>query len=239
MMKDEEMHPVKRLDELPPASVAEHLLNVLKAALATAPFCGGVASLITDYIPGQRVKRLEAFANQIGGDLESLRGSVEVARIHTDQYAFIFERCFRGAADFPQQDKLEAFRGILVNSVLPNDLSQDEREYFLGLVERLSAVHLRILRFMANPRSYLAAMAIAESRITGGFSTFFPVALPGVPLGVIQAAFADLHACGFTDTSADIFVTMTAGQGLELLGDRLTVLGKRFVSFCQAPQTGR
>lgn len=234
-MSDEERSSVQRLDQLPPADLAEHLLNVLKAALATAPFCGGLASLMSDYIPSRRFKRLEEFASNIGRDLYTLREQVEVNRIQTDEYAFVFERCFRGAADFPQREKLEAFRGILVNSVLPSSVTQDEREYFLSLVERLSVTHIRILRFMSDPRGYLAAMRIPEAQIRGGFSTFFPVALPGVPLQVIRAAFADLHSLGFITTSPDIFGTMTAGTGLALLGDRLTDLAKTFVSFCKSP----
>lgn len=232
----EESRSIKRFEDTPAVNVLEHVLNVLKAALATAPFCGGLASLMTDYIPSRRLRRLEAFADQVGHDLKALSDRVEMDRLETDEYAFIFERCLRGAADFPQKEKLEAFRGILVNSLLPSDLTQDQREYFLNLVERLSAVHLRILRFMSNPHGYLAAMGIPEDRIGGGFSTFFPVALPGVPLEVIRAAFADLHTFGFTNTDARIFATMSSAQGLHLLGDRITPVGKAFVAFCQAPQ---
>ncbi len=234
-MPEEERRAIRRLEDFSPADLAEHLVNILKAALATTPFCGGIASLMSDYIPSRRVKRLEEFASQVGQDLETLREKVEAQRIKTDDYAFIFERCFRGAADFPQEEKLEAFRGILVNSVLPTSLSKDEREFFLNLVERLSPVHLRILRFMADPHDYLGAMKIPESRIVGGFSSFFPVALPGVSIEVIRAAFADLHALGFTNTSPDIFTTMTAGQGLQLLSNRLTPLARSFVSFCRVP----
>ena len=46
----------------------------------------------------------------------------------------------------------------------------------------------------------------------------------------------DLYTLGFINTSPDIFSTMTSAQGLHLLGDRLTSLGKGFVAFCQAPQ---
>lgn len=98
-------------------------------------------------------------------------------------------------------------------------------------------MHLRILRFMADPRDYLRAMNIPESSIRGGFGSFFPVALPGVPLDVIRAAFADLHTFGFTNTGVEIFGIMTSAQGLQLLGDRLTPLGKSFISFCTAPYT--
>jgi hypothetical protein len=232
----DESRSMKRFENAATVNVLEHVLNALKAALATAPFCGGLASLMTDYIPSRRLQRLEAFADQVGRDLKVLSDRVQMDRLKTDQYAFIFERCLRGAADFPQEEKLEAFRGILVNSLLPGDLTQDQREYFLSLVERLSAVHLRILRFMSNPRGYLAAMGIPEDRIGGGFSDFFPVALPGVPVGIIRAAFADLHTFGFTNTDPIIFKSMSTAQGLHLLGDRITPVGKAFVAFCQAPQ---
>lgn len=227
---------IRPRDARSPADFAEHILNIVKAALATAPFCGGIASLMSDYIPGRRFARVEEFAGQIASDLNRLQDRVDQDRIQTEEYAFLFERCFRSAADFPQPDKREAFRAILLNSVLPTDLTQDQREFFLNTVERLSAVHLRILRFMGGPRAYLSAMDIAEDRIGGGFSTFFPVALPGVPLDVIRAAFADLHSLGFINTDPSIFGTMTAGQGLQLLGDRLTPLGRAFVRFCTVPE---
>ncbi len=219
-----------------PADVAEHILNIVKAGLATAPFCGGIASLMTDYIPSRRFVRLEEFAGQIASDLNRLQDRVDQDRIKTEEYGFVFERCFRSAADFPQRDKREAFRAILVNSVLPTDLTQDQREFFLNTVERLSAVHLRILKFMGEPRAYLRGMGIPEDQIRGGFSTFFPVALPGVPLDVIRAAFSDLHSFGFVNTDPSIFDTMTAGQGLQLLGDRLTPLARAFVRFCTVPE---
>jgi hypothetical protein len=44
------------------SSVAETVLNIFKAVLSTAPFTGGIASLITDYIPSSRFRRLEEFA---------------------------------------------------------------------------------------------------------------------------------------------------------------------------------
>ena len=70
---------------------SEHLLNVLKAGLATAPFCGGLASLITDYIPSGKSKRLEEFAQKISEDLERLQDQVREEVLHTDDFAFMFE----------------------------------------------------------------------------------------------------------------------------------------------------
>lgn len=52
-----------------PAAAVDHLINILKAGLSTAPFCGGIASLMSDYIPTQRTKRLDQFAERVACDL--------------------------------------------------------------------------------------------------------------------------------------------------------------------------
>lgn len=110
--------------------------------------------------------------------------------------------------------------------------SQEEREYFVNLINSLSGLHLRILKFMAVPLEYLADMKVSPDRIRGGFSSFFPIAIPGVNIEVIKSAFRDLFQYGFIGTDKSIFATMTSGQGLSLLGGRVTELGARFIEFC-------
>ena len=215
----------------------EHILNALKAGLATAPFCGGLASLMTDYIPSAKQKRLEEFAKQIAADLEALQQRVDENTLLTDDFAFMFEKCFRGVSENYQTEKLDAFRGILVNSAAGFNASQEEREYFVNLINSLSGLHLRILKFMAVPTEYLADMGISPDQIRGGFSSFFPVAIPGVNMEVIKSAFDDLYRYGFIGTDKSIFTTMTSAQGLNLLGQggRVTQLGSRLIKFCMVP----
>ena len=76
--------------------VAETVLNIFKAALSTAPFSGGLASLITDYIPSSRFRRLEEFAQRVADDLKAVAGQVDQAHLRTDEFAHIFERAFKG-----------------------------------------------------------------------------------------------------------------------------------------------
>jgi hypothetical protein len=216
-------------------STSEHILNILKAGLGTAPFTGGIASLMTDYIPSARMQRLETFAEEVAEDLNRLQDRVDTDYIGTDDFAFMFEKCFRAAAENPQREKLESFRGILVNSAIRKDLREEEKEYFLSLVMSLSTVHIRILRFMSTPDEYLQAAAIPAAKIQGGFSDFFPVALPGIQIDVIKSAFADVHSYGLINTDRGIFGTMTAGQGLQLLRGRVTEFGMRFIGFCSVP----
>jgi hypothetical protein len=216
--------------------VGEHILNILKAVLSVTPFASAIASLMTDYIPSARSQRLEQFAEQIAEDLLHLQDRVDANYLQTDEFAFMFEKCFRAVAENPQRDKLEAFRGILVNSAIRKDLTGGEKEYFLNLALNLTTLHIRILRFMATPESYLAAAGIPHASIQGGFSHFFPIALPGVQLDVIRSAFDELFRYGLINTDKSIFGTMTAGQGLDLLKGRVSEFGQRFITFCAVPE---
>jgi hypothetical protein len=235
-MSDQENTLASKVKRIAGSNAAEHILNILKAGLATAPFCGGIASLMTDYIPSSKTRRLEAFAEQLAADMSELQDRVKSTEILTDEFAFIFEKCWRGVAENYQAEKLESFRGILLNSMIGTDLATDEKEFFLNLVTTLSVLHIRILKFMAEPKRYLEAHGIPTSRIYGGFSQFFPIAIPGVDIEVIEAAFGDLYQYGFITTDKTIFSTMTSGQGLDLLGNRVTDLGKKFTSFCTRPK---
>src|ERR1044071_6781967 len=111
----------------------ELIVNIFKAVLSTVPFGGGIASLMTDYIPSSRLRRLEDFANQTAKDLKNHADEIDETYLKTDDFAFMFEKCFRGAAENPQSEKLNAFRGILVNSTIRTDIAEEEKEYFLNM----------------------------------------------------------------------------------------------------------
>ena len=66
---------------------------------------------------------------------------VDTQILETDEFAFIFEKSFRGAAENYQREKLDAFRGIIVNSAIGTNIQLDEKEYFLVWVSNLSTVH--------------------------------------------------------------------------------------------------
>lgn len=236
-MADESRSLSEIIKERNTVSPSEHILNVLKAGLATAPFCGGISSLMTDYIPKSKLTRLEDFAQKVADDLEALQDRIDESSILTDDFAYTFERCFRGAAENYQREKLEAFRGILINSALGSNLQEDEKEYFLNLVSTLSVLHMRVLKFMSSPVQYLKDNDIPQNSIRGGFSQFFPAAIPRVNIEVIKSAFGDLYQYGFFNTDKSIFSITASVQGLDLLGNgsRVTEFGKRFSNFCESP----
>jgi hypothetical protein len=209
----------------------ENIVNIFKAVLATAPFTGGIASLLSDYLPSQRQLRLEDFAHNVAEELNKLEAEVSGEYILTDEFAFIFEKCFKGAIENYQQEKIDAFKAVLVNSLTNNGLKQNEKEYYLNLVNNLSVLHIQILSFMAAPRQFLKKHNIEESKVSGGFENFFPVVIPDVSLSIIKLAFKDLYNYGFLNTDSSIFTAMTVNKGWSLLGDRVTPTGKKFIKF--------
>lgn len=218
-------------NQLKKSNINEHIINLFKAAVATVPFAGGIASLISDYIPTRRQKRLEEFALSISKELENFKENINDKYILTDEFAFIFEKCFKGGVENYQKEKIVAFKAILINSLTDFDTTQNEKEYYLNFVDNLSLLHIQILSFMAFPREYLKLKEIDESTISGGFNDFFPKVIPNVSLDTIKIAFKDLYNYGFLTTNEGIFGTMTANQGWNLLGDRVTKNGRKFIDF--------
>jgi hypothetical protein len=209
----------------------EHLISLLKAGSSFNPVAGAIVSLITDYIPNQRQIKLEDFTKKLASDLEQFKDEINDEYIKTEEFAFIFEKCFKGAIENYQHEKIQAFRAVLVNSLRSTHLNQNEKEFFLSMIDRFSVIHMRVLYFMANPHQYLDDRSIPRTNVQGSFSQFFPRVMPDVQLDHVKIVFQDLFTLGFTNTDKGIFGTMTASSGYDLLGDRLTPLGRSFIKY--------
>ena len=83
-------------------SIAEHILNIIKAGLSATPFARAIASLLTDYIPTARAQRLEQFVEQIAEDLYRSQNQVDAKYLKTEDFAFMFEKSFRAVAENSQ-----------------------------------------------------------------------------------------------------------------------------------------
>jgi hypothetical protein len=235
-MSDEKNKIIKDIkEETRSTSAAEHILNIITATLASVPIGASIASLLKDYIPTAKFKRIENFAHQIADDLKRLSDRVNNDYILKDEFAYMFEQAFRGVAENYQKEKIEAFRGILLNSAIRQDVEQEEKEFFLSLANNLSVLHIKILKFLASPGDYIKEQEIDPNSIQGGFSDIFRKLMPELDVSIIELAFGDLYKQGLINTDMPIFHTMTAAGGLHLVGDRVKELGKKFIEFCKAP----
>lgn len=217
--------------------IGEHVFNIFRAALASVPIGASFASLLKDYIPDARFKRIDGFARQVAEDLKRLSDKIDADYITKDEFAYMFEQSFRGVAQNYQEEKIDAFRAILLNSAIRKDVLQEEKEFFLSMVNNFSVVHIRILKFLAKPEVYISEQGIIRDSIQGGFRDIFRTLMPEVDAMIVESAFSDLFQLGLINTDKTIFHTMTSGSGLQLVGDgrRVHDLGRRFIEFCISP----
>jgi len=211
---------------------ADFIVSSGRAITSLIPGLGQLGSIIADYHLPARQKRVEDFLFAVRDELDLLENRIDQEYIKSDEFAYILEQCIKGSAENYQNEKLGVFRSVLINSALKGKIDQDDKEYFLSLVNNLTALHIKILRILWNPKEYLKENNIQENEISGGFGNFFPKFLPDVDINILTSAFEDLHRYDLINTGKSIFTTMTSGQGFQLLGGRLSGLGTKFIEFC-------
>ncbi len=133
-----------------------------------------------------------------------------------------------------QEEKLEAFRNAVLNSVLPGAPDEYEQMTFLRYVDELTPLHVQLLSFWADPRGWFAAngrqvpnwMAIS---LQGIMAEAFPQLAPQQPL--TDLVLNDLM-------SRRLFVEATVrgtGTGQGMMAKRTTELGDCFLRFISSP----
>lgn len=215
----------------------DHIVNFIKAMVSAIPSVGGaLSSLMSDYIPKTKEQRLVDFTNGLAKDLERLRGSIKEDFITTDDFAYIFEQCYKGVAENYQKEKLEGFRGILLNSLIETDIKSEEKEFFLTILNDLSTIHIRALKFLNTPQAFVDGLGLEHNQYSGAsFSQMFQLCFPGYDLDHLRKVVQDLYLMRFTNTDSSIFGTMTAGTGVNIVQGRITEFGSKFIRFCTAP----
>lgn len=201
----------------------EHVLNLFKAVLSTTPIGGFIASLMSDYIPSSKQLRMEHFIEETAKILATLQDQIDMNRFHTDHYAYIFEQCLRGVAQHPQQEKIDCYKAILINAAMPSNVTDDEQDYYLNLVNTLSPVHIRLLSILHS------VSKIPQNGPKNGQT--IQTILRGVDKDVIISAAAQFYQLQFMKTKPDSFSGFI-NVDLSLIGGRLTSAARKFIEFC-------
>ena len=230
----------KRAQELDRTDVADHVHNVVTAGLNAVPFVGGsLASLIDDYIPKRKEERLREFLRDLAEDVQQIQDRLDESskdHVRTDEFAYLIEKSFRGAMESYQKEKIEAYRAILVNSLLPNAPDEDRKLFFVSLVDALTPLHFRIMRILRDPEGYDAATG---NRVGagGGLSTsrkeILQKLMPEYEADLLEATWRDLNVRGVVTT--DSLGGMITDRGISQMARLLTPVGKQFVGFVTLP----
>lgn len=149
----------KSSNDLPRAGAGDAAHTLVKAGLSAIPFAGGPASeLFNAIIAPPLSKRRDKWLIELADALRTLEARVE--DLHVDELgsndAFVTTviHASQIAIKNHQLEKIEALRNAVLNAALSTDPGEDLLLVFLGLVDTLTVLHLRILDVLHDPEKW-------------------------------------------------------------------------------------
>jgi hypothetical protein len=224
---------IKRIEKnLANSPGLDAIVTLFKSLLSLSVIGSPISVLLSDFIPSRRFLRLETFVEELSQDFKRVEDKVDIEYITTDEFAFLFEQCFKAASDNYQKEKIDSFKAILVNATTDKSLIQLEKEFFLNLTKQLTVLHIQILNFLHDTHGYIKRKSLRESDIQGRYKDFLPLIFPDIEFDTIKIAMDDLNNYGLTELKSSQFSVITVSSGLQLLGDRRTTsFGEKYIRF--------
>jgi hypothetical protein len=224
----------ERIERINKTGGGEHVVNALKALFNAVPIVGGsVASLMDDYIPTTRDKRMQEFAQAVADEFERVGERIDGSKIDTDEFAYMFTKVFQDVSRDYQKEKLSAYRNILVNSLLV-DVPAALQESYLHRVEALTSLHIRVLSYLALSVDEVESMLASRGMQTNSLSATLTT-LVGIDKHTLQAVVHDLDMQGITHGMSSALGAMMTAHGAMSLQGRLSYFGQGFVAFISRP----
>lgn len=225
---------IRRLD----TTSVEQAGEFAAIALNAVPVAGGVlAAIATSIVSKRQNRRLNQFLVDLADDLGNFQDRVNADFLQTDEFQDLAEDIFAKAAETRQQEKLDAFRAIFVNTVLSTHPDYDEAAEIAGLVNGWQARHVILIRILANPIAADRQMGDAVGRgggLTTSISSIFHRLLPEWDDDQIDRTWQELYDAQIHRTSGTKI--MLSDQGIHQLENRLSDFGVRVARYLTLPQ---
>lgn len=220
------------------STTGEKAVELVAIALNAVPIAGGVMSDIAGAIISKRQnRRLNQFLVTLAENLKDLESRVNNDFMQTDDFQDLAEDLFSKAAETRQQEKLDAFRAIFVNTVLSSSPTYDEAAEIAELVNDWQPRHIILMHILADP-------AIADKQmgnivgpgggLTTSISSILHKLLPEWDDDQIDRTWKELHDAQMHRTPGT--KTMMTDQGINQLQNRLTDFGAKVARYLVVPQ---
>jgi hypothetical protein len=210
------------------------LATLVKMAFELVPGGGALAELVDYGMAEMKEKRLREFLAQLKIDLDDLQVTLNEDYVKTAEFAFLFEHTLRGVSQNYQKEKLDAYRALLVNSLIRLNVESERKEYFLNLVNSLTVSHLIFLRVLVNPIKWASVRRLEFKQPTTEYGptpvTTLRLLLPKYQDSQIIAVMSDLYYNGLSSLTPN-HLAGVHGPDLNSITGRLTSLGHEFLNF--------
>jgi hypothetical protein len=225
-----------KIADQPQKSSSDVAYAVVKAATSAVPVVGGPAAELLGLIFGPPLeKRKEAWLNLLAGAVETIRETVaELTPEKLSQNEAFISTALHAtevAIRTHEQEKLEALRNAVVNTVLPQAPDESLQQIFLDYIDEFTPWHLRILAFFDAPVEWARAQGIVlpdPHWYAGSPSQALEKAMPEL---VNRRQFYDVVVAGLENRKllGGGIHGMSTVQGM--IAQRTSPHGREFISF--------
>lgn len=144
------------MEEYPKKSKSDHVHTTLKAAAATVPYAGGTLSILFESIFSAPIeKRKEKWFKSLGVEIENLLKRVDdlTAEIleQDEKFISISMQATQIALRNHQEEKIEALKNCVINSVIQTDIDENKALMFTSIIDGITPLHIKLLSFLKNP----------------------------------------------------------------------------------------
>ena len=204
--------------------------------LSEIPIIGpALASGFDSYSSTVRQLRAKEFIDRIHERLKLIETKLEEMDknyLQSEDFQELFRDAIEQYMKTRESSKHEFLLGLVVNS-MKNPSDYLERDFFLRKINDLSALHLELLLFYANPKKAFSLKGKSIDNIRNlPLRRLIGEYLKDIGEDVWKAAHDDLHNANLVSMSTHDFGVMTAASGLERANGMLTPLGKSFAEKC-------
>jgi hypothetical protein len=214
--------------------------SVAKGIISAIPYAGGpLAVLFEEVFQKPLDKRRAAWLNTLADAIKELQekvGDISLDNLASnDMFITATIQASQVAQKTHQQEKLEALRNAVQNSVLPSAPEEDLQLLFLRYIDELTPWHLRVLSLLDSPEKWLNANGKPlPGWGSGGVSNLIEYAFPDLKgkRAFYGLLVADLQARGMLEHGSILNSTMT---GIGIIQSRTTPMGKQFLNFISKP----
>ncbi len=230
------MSPDEKVQNLSKWALKEHAKNIIVAAISGIPVIGGpLSSLLSEYLPDWKVKKILKFIADLSVEIKSLEDKIDKDYLLKEDFAYLFETVFLRVLREYRIDKIEALKTFLINACVRSDVSNDLKEYFLSLTDRLESVHMHLLSLFWNQNQFANKYGVKPPNYITTGSLRQTISTYVKPLdykeSLWESAVRDLDQMGLFNSVSSALRTMMTPQGATELKGRMTELGKQFCGF--------
>jgi len=213
----------------PKMTVTDGVHKIGKALVSLTPGVGGAAVELYETLwKAPLDKRMASWTKLIAEGLGKIEQNFEKLAENPVFVSNVFYAT-QAALRTHQKDKLEALRNAVLNSTLPTAPNEDLQLIFINLLDSMTVSHIRVLEFLADPRSYLKGKVSDQEGVRGHpLYPYLEKAFPEMNRTFYMMIVDQLKARGLTEVNVD-------QKAEKLFKVHTTGLGRDLVQFIKAP----